>query len=320
MVNINLENNANIPLITIIVPVYNIEDYIGKCLDSLLKQSYRNLEIIIIDDGSTDGSGVICDQYVKIDKRVKIIHQKNSGVSEARNLGIQCAQGEYLIFVDGDDYVSNNYVRVLINGILNNNVGLYCADYFLDNGKITLHSLNNKSELILDQTEGINMLHQSSGFQGYLWNKIFVREIIIENKLKFQSGVKIWEDMLFCLQYMKCINKIGYIKYPIYFYVQRAGSAVNDVRTWEENTHLKAIELMWNEVKNYEGDFKNYVRNFYANDLVGGLGKTESERNIEIIKHKIYFIEELNGRLSKKHKIKLLLFKYFPRILCKLYK
>ena len=99
--------------VSIIVPVYNVEKYIEKCLNSLISQSYRNIEIILIDDGSKDNSGKICDKYKKKDPRIKVIHKENAGVSEARNSGIQKATGKYLCFVDADDFVMNDYIKYL---------------------------------------------------------------------------------------------------------------------------------------------------------------------------------------------------------------
>ena len=294
--------------VSIIIPVYNIEKYIKKCVKSLLEQTYQNFEIIIINDGSTDRSGEICEQCKECDSRIKVIHKNNTGVSEARNIGIQKAQGDFIVFVDGDDYVSGDYISILLEGILIDNVDLFCADFFIVNeGNAVTHSLNTNESIVLSRNQAIDMLGDKRYFQGYLWNKIFIRQVILDNNIFFHKDIKIWEDMLFCLEYIKCINRIGYIKKPIYYYVQRDYSAVNSPNTWLSFGYLDSIKLIWEEIQFHNGEFKEYIRNFYANALVGSLGKTESDK--KKIKKQIKCLKEINGRLTVKHTVKLWLFK-----------
>ena len=101
-------------LISVIVPIYNVEEYLNECVDSILNQTYKNLEIILVDDGSTDKSGIICDDYAKIDSRIKVIHKKNGGLSDARNVGIDRALGEFIIFIDSDDYIDHSMCEILL--------------------------------------------------------------------------------------------------------------------------------------------------------------------------------------------------------------
>ena len=115
-------------MISIIIPIYNVEKYLEKCLDSILNQTYKNLEIILIDDGSTDNSPNICNSYCEKDKRIKIIHKNNEGVSSARNKGIELSKGKYIVFIDSDDYVSNEHIEVLYDCIISNNVDLVISN------------------------------------------------------------------------------------------------------------------------------------------------------------------------------------------------
>ena len=110
--------------ISVIVPVYNVEKYLTKCVDSIMNQTYKDLEIILVDDGSTDNSGKICDEYVKKDKRFKVIHKKNGGLSDARNVGIKNSTGEYLSFIDSDDYIDNDMIECLYNACIKNNADI----------------------------------------------------------------------------------------------------------------------------------------------------------------------------------------------------
>lgn len=314
----NEENTSE--LISIIIPAYNIEEYILRCLESLAVQSYRNFEAIIIDDGSQDKTGSICDKFALIDKRFRVIHRSNSGVSSTRNLGVEAAKGKYILFVDGDDYVTIDYISTLFQIIALNEVEMGCADYYVQNDNIIETASSGSNEIMfMNEKEAINLLVDKTKFQGYLWNKIFVREIIIRNKITFEKGVKIWEDMLFCLHYLTFIKRIAYIRHPIYYYVQRKGSAMNNPAIWNECTHLSALEYMWTLGKLYEGAFKEYIRDFYSNALVGLLGKT-GFREVTTIRACINKINNLNGRLSNKNKMKTFLFRIAPRLMLKIYR
>lgn len=299
------------PLVTVIIPAYNTEKYISKCLDSILVQSYQELEIIILDDGSEDETNKICQKYAEIDKRIIFISKENTGVSDTRNVGIHNAKGKYIIFVDSDDYVDPNYVEVLVKEVENENIQMACVEYFCVKGKIeNVHEsmLLKDEKKIIRGTDAINLLHEKKAFQGYLWNKIFEKNIIINENILFDSKIKIWEDMLFCLKYLTKIEKVAYINKPVYYYVQRENSAINDDNVWNENTQSIALEEMWKIVVSMEGKFHNYIRDYYANDLAGILGKPRYQDE-KIIKDILIKIDELGADLSLKHKIKINIFK-----------
>lgn len=298
--------------ISIIIPVYNIEKYIEKCLMSVKEQTYSDFEVLLVDDGSTDNTGKICDIFSEEDYRFKVFHKKNEGVSTARNFGLKKAKGRYISFVDGDDYLDKDYLKVLVKYMNDENVDLTCVDFYIDSQKeIDTESLNNTDLYTLSKKDAINQLCDKKGFQGYLWNKLFKRRIIEENNIYFDERIKIWEDMLFCLKYLTHCHKIAYVRKPLYYYVQRKDSAMGNSSIWKENTQVYALEQMWDIVKNYDGGFKEYIRDFYANDLIGRLFKNKNESYIDI-KHKIKLIDELNGRLTFKHKIKIVIIKLFP--------
>ena len=133
------------PLVTIIIPVYNVEKYLPKCLDSIINQTYNHLEIIIVDDGSKDSSGLICDEYALKDQRIKVLHKKNGGLSSARNAGLDIAKGDYIMFVDSDDYVESHYCEVPLKHALEKNVRIVSFGYnkiFID-GNILKRKTNN---------------------------------------------------------------------------------------------------------------------------------------------------------------------------------
>ena len=311
----------NETLVSIIIPVYNVENYIEKCLRSITKQRYPYFEAIVVNDGSTDDTLKICTKFASKDTRFHIVDKRNEGVSAARNLGLLRAQGMYICFVDGDDYLDENYLNVLTRYITSDKkIDLVCTDYFLETDKrITTYSPQMAAPVLLSNKEAIDRLNDKHLYQGYLWNKIFKREIISNNNITFDTRVKIWEDMLFCLKYLTHSNKIFYVRIPLYYYVKRKDSTINNPFIWKEGTHQYALEQMWSIVKNYDGNFKEYIRNFYANFLVGQLCKNEKDSYTDI-QRQISKIESLHGILTFKHKFKILLVKIFPSFIIKIYK
>lgn len=297
--------------VSVIVPAYNTEKYISKCLKSLIGQSYREIEIILINDGSTDGTLSICRKFENKDKRIKIIDKVNSGVSDSRNIGLKEATGKYVVFVDSDDYMDDEYISTLVSTIERNNAQLACIEYFIvdENTKVKHESIlkegNNKC---LKAKEAIDLMIDKHAYQGYLWNKIFIKDILIKNNILFDERIKIWEDMLFCLKYLMNVDTVNYVNIPLYYYVQRSSSAMGMCTNWSENTHTVALDEMWKLTKNETGVFHDYIRDYYANDLAGMLGKGEFKEK-EKFKEIIKLIESLDAKLSMKHKVKISLFK-----------
>lgn len=208
-------------LVSVIVPVYNVEKKLDRCIDSIVKQTYRNIEIILVDDGSIDLSGKICDYYGSQDSRVVVYHQKNCGVSEARNQGLNLATGKYICFIDSDDYVENNYVEKLYDLIMIKDVdlGVCNINYIYSNG------LNHEVSI------GINIIDFSSISRKtflelnkkYLlyspYNKIFKSRIIKENQIRFPSNISYGEDLIFNLKYLKYVKMIKYSRGIRYNYI-----------------------------------------------------------------------------------------------------
>ena len=295
-------NNSNVDLVSIIIPVYNSDKYILNCLNSLKYQSYSNIEVIIVNDGSNDATLEICQKFLSSDNRFSLLSIQHRGVSYARNFGINVSKGKYIIFIDSDDFVSENYVWTLVESIKKYNTDLVCADYYIvDDSSIRKDCIEKKPE-IFDNITAINLLHKEDFFRGYLWNKIFIKEIIVNNNLYFDTDIKIWEDMLFCLEYMLCIKKVVYIRKKIYYYVIHSKSTMNDKTIWNEQTQLKALKKMWNLLQPIDGEFKEYIRDKYANYLVGLLGKSFFNNEEKII----IFVKNLHGRLTFKHCLKFL--------------
>lgn len=204
--------------LSIIVPVYNAEGCVAQCIDSILAQSFRDIELILVDDGSKDGSGAICDKYAERDQRVKVIHQENAGVSAARNAGLKAAQGEWVTFVDSDDVVLDCFLDSLVNAVAKDNrIDLaYCGYAIIDKSasiksyKSGAYIGQEKMHELLSKT---NLLYRCSP-----WAKLFRRSIIVDKGLQFDVNLSISEDRLFLYKYLIHVNGIAVTSQVGYLY------------------------------------------------------------------------------------------------------
>ncbi len=218
----------NEPLISVIVPVYNVEHYIKRCVDSILAQTYTNLEIILVDDGSTDNSGKICDEYAMTDLRVRVIHIDNNGQSEARNLGMNKAKGYYFAFVDSDDYIAIDYISYLyeIMQIHQAQISIcgYCKIGENNSDKKDKKIILDKETKVYDSKEGILQLLYQRGILTVVWGRLFKAELFRE--INFPKG-KLHEDVAVLYKLFDIANKIACGDQKKYFYFQRVGSTMN---------------------------------------------------------------------------------------------
>ncbi len=203
-----------LPLISIIVPVYNVEKYIEKCILSILEQTYKNIEIIIIDDGSTDNSGKLLDVLEKKDQRIKVIHKDNAGVSAARNDGIDMARGKYVIFVDGDDYISNDFVEYMLN--LAESGADFCLSTkcYTKNTELQIENDNIKQYSPADATA---LLLSCKVIVG-CWNKIYKRSFLNENNIKFSTSLFYGEGLSFITTVAQLSNFVTVGNRKVYYY------------------------------------------------------------------------------------------------------
>ena len=249
-------------LISIIIPIYNSEKYLKNCLDSLLQQSFENFEALLINDGSTDRSDEICDEYAEKDSRFKVYHKGNSGVSAARNFGLEKAQGEWIWFVDSDDYIRNDALDVLQSAIEKNDTDSMMFGYQKINliGKSIYQFPEKGNTILLNQSDALKNLYKSSfyPYQGYVWSKVFKKSVINDFGIRFDENIYFNEDRLFCFEYFSKTKKnITYILEDLYFYLEAPDSAMN-LLTKAYNpkfeTDIQAYLLMQEIVK--KGNFK----------------------------------------------------------------
>ncbi len=209
------------PKISVIVPVYNVEKYLNRCVDSILNQTFEDFELILVNDGSPDNCGNICDEYAQKDNRVKVIHKKNGGVSSARNAGIDTAQGEYIMFVDSDDWINENMLNDMYN----------MPDSDMKVSSIRMIGKDNSTEYIIDT----KMYTQEDLLIGFFseafpiiclcgpWCKLYKKDIIFNNAIRFNEYMSLGEDTYFNLNYIKHCKSI-YTSEQIYYYYMRENS------------------------------------------------------------------------------------------------
>ena len=219
-------------LISVIVPVYNVEPYLKECISSILHQTHNALQVILIDDGSTDGSGEICDQFAKRDDRIEVIHQKNAGVSVARNAGLQRAIGKFVIFTDSDDKLpATAYQDLLEAWTGEDSLVIGRMQYINEEGEKLKLSPEFEISKIDTNTFTRELLEEKKfSYLGYLCDKLFVRNVIVENSLTFNPVIQLNEDRLFILQYSFFCKKVAFCNRIIYLYRQRSDSAIGETR------------------------------------------------------------------------------------------
>ena len=247
--------------VSVIVPVYNVRRYLNNCIKSLIVQTFRDIEIILVDDGSTDGSSEICDEWAIKDVRIKVIHQKNQGVSVARNNGLAKAVGDWVSFVDGDDYVVENMIAELLEETnKSERIDLVIGSYYtVKNEKIREeHFFEGKK--ILDLAEKDILVKMAVGIDvfglngetnvGVPWSKLYRKEIV--NEVRFQNGLKRMQDTVFNLSVFRIANKIGYIDIPLYYYRINSESAVRRYSEDFEHTAEDIITALTQQIYEYD--------------------------------------------------------------------
>ena len=210
-------------LVSVIIPAYNIEDYIGRCLDSIISQTYKNLEIIVVDDGSRDHTGEILDNYAKKDRRIKVIHKENGGVSSARNKGIEAAEGDYIGFIDGDDLIESEMYKTLVDLLEEENADIAHCGYQMVFPDRVDYYYNTGKKKIQTTEEGLKDLLSGEMIEPGLVNKLYKKELI--KNCRLDETVKINEDLLMNYQLFKLSQKSVYYDITPYSYMIRSSSA-----------------------------------------------------------------------------------------------
>ena len=259
-------------LISIIIPVYKVEKYLEKCIQSVINQTYENLQIILVDDGSPDNCGKICDEYAKKDHRIEVIHKSNGGLSDARNKGLEIAKGEYIGFVDSDDYIEADMYEVLYNLLKQYNADVsICNFYTVSQGKISIKNADNG----INEYNRIEILKEillDRNIQSYAWNKLYKKELFDE--IKYPIGKK-YEDIGTTFYSLEKCNKVVVTGKSEYYYINRQDSIVNNVT---ESTITDYIELIMQRYDYIEENIKELSS--YNKDYLKRILKT-AEKDIK---------------------------------------
>lgn len=259
-------------LISLIIPVYKVEKYLEKCIQSVINQTYENLQIILVDDGSPDNCGKICDEYAKKDHRIEVIHKSNGGLSDARNKGLEIAKGEYIGFVDSDDYIEADMYEVLYNLLKQYNADVsICNFYTVSQGKISIKNADNG----INEYNRIEILKEillDKNVQSYAWNKLYKKELFDE--IKYPIGKK-YEDIGTTFYLLEKCNKVVVTGKSEYYYINRQDSIVNNVT---ESTITDYIELIMQRYDYIEENIKELSS--YNKDYLKRILKT-AEKDIK---------------------------------------
>ena len=302
--------------ISIIIPIYKVEDYISKCIKSVIAQSYHNLEIILIDDGSPDRCGDICDDYAERDSRIRVIHRQNGGISAARNSGLEVATGEYVLFVDSDDYIHPDMVERMHDVALNKQADVVVCDYVKVNEDEEIE-IPEESRQVIDITEDnrLNyMLGETKIIFTVVWNKLYKRKLF--QNIRFPEG-KLHEDEFVTYKLLHSAGKVCYLKDAFYYYVQRTSSIMGEGINLKTLQRLDAFQerMLFYQKRNmqdYYYQMLNHYRYFLNDFIKNGYGKRK-----ELKPYKEYYRKQIRKYVWKlnaclKTKIGFILFALSP--------
>ncbi len=255
--------NTEETLVSIIVPVHNSQEYLTRCVDSILGQEYQNIELILADDGSTDASASLCDSYRARDPRVRVLHKPATGVSDTRNRALDMARGTYIQFVDSDDWISPEATRLLVRSMERNHCDMVISDFYRVSGEHFVHKGDISDTHVLTREEFSSFMIENPAdfYYGVLWNKLFKKEIIDRCQIRMDVEISWCEDFLFNLEYIRHAHSFLALQAPIYYYVKRKGSLVS-----QSFSVGQAIRMKLNIFEYYQEFYKDiYDQEDYKN-------------------------------------------------------
>lgn len=250
--------------ISVIVPVYNTEKYLEKCLDSISSQTYSNLEIIVVDDGSKDNSAYVYNKFKQKDSRVVIICKNNGGLSDARNYGIIHSTGEYICFIDSDDYIEVDYIEKMYNAIEKYNADICCCGKIIET-KNKSNYVNTKNEFVVNSVEALKLYLQKKEIDNSAVDKLYKR--ILFDHIRFPIG-KYYEDIGTVYKLFIASNNIVHIKNPLYHYVMREQSISHERYSEKQLDSLYMTKEAVNDIMRLYPQLKEYATAYYALELV----------------------------------------------------
>lgn len=311
--------------VSIVVPIYNAELYLKETLESVFEQTFKNYELLLINDGSTDKSEIICKSYLKKDPKAHYFYKNNSGVSETRNYGIGVARGKYICFIDADDILDKNYLKDFIDIFNKNDVELCCCKFktFKNQNGLLINNSTDKFYHKYNDSENYDIIF--SDYSGYLWNKMFITSIIKDNDIIFDKNIGMMEDMLFIFKYLEFIKNSICINNENYLYRITDNSASKKLTNIKWFSLFKALDYMLNNRSLYSDKIYNILCFYYLFYLCNAKFRLKYIKNnnehISIAKdlrERNKKFKELYKYLNLKQKIKIFIYKNFNYISFKL--
>ena len=293
-------------LVSIIVAVYNVDKYIEECLLSLVNQDYKNIEILIINDGSTDNSQKIIDEFTSKYDNIISYQKENGGVSSSRNLGLKHAKGEYILFVDGDDIIKTDMIHNMVNTIEQDNTDLVCCGYYYlytDGTKEADFPKENK--MFVNKAKSLLFLEDS--LKGVVWNKLYKKNVIDTYKLSFDENIKIGEDIVFTVNYLGKLKEISLINKPLYYYRMRKSSALN----YQNEKDLSLFEAI-KQVYNIDSKMEENMEEYYATMYFKYERLLKKTSNLQNVKNLSFIKTIINPRISLNSKKYIIAYKILP--------
>ena len=296
--------------VSVIIPVYNVKEYVEKCVETVIKQTYSNLEIILVDDGATDGSGEICDKLACKDQRIEVIHKKNGGLSDARNAGLKVVTGEYYLFVDSDDWISVNMVKRLVDCAEKEDADIVSCGFFDVMKDEIINIPDNLDVQNLNREEALKSILEGQ-IRDYAWNKIYKRQVF--DGLSYPVG-RNYEDMATTYKAFLKAQKVSVLSESLYYYIQREGSISNSENKYKIlKNKYDALISHYERIEIISSDFPNLrnlcIRNFYDRvnsfmDYAFLSYKEKSEQKTKMIQETIWCMKKYYEEIQKDNKYK----------------
>ena len=307
-------------LISVIVPVYKVEKYLDKCVKSIVNQTYENLEIILIDDGSPDNCPAICDSWAQKDSRVKVIHKPNGGVSSARNAAPDIASGDYIGFVDSDDWIEPDMYEILIKNAEKYNAEISRCAGFFDYGDRSECFSETQSVTIFEGRELVKSIVSDSSYAN-LWTGIYKKALF--DSVCFDSDIAIGEDWLMNYWLNKAANRKVVVKAHKYHYIQRESSALHRDDAIIYSDMIKVIDIFWNNEFSdnlFKSELSIIYSNFVSHYINYMISKNQKNDKFKAVQNDLRSkYKDLCG-ISRKRKLQLFIISYFPHLYTLIYK
>lgn len=289
-------------LISVIVPVYNVAEILLKSLDSILCQTYRNLEIILIDDGSTDESGQICDDAGEKDSRIIVIHKRNGGLSSARNAGIKIANGECLLFVDSDDWLESNMIEVLLSKLIKDKSDLAICGIYVTDGLLEAKMEWFQEDCIMDGKDALEALINNDIITSHAWNKLYRRELF--DNIEFPHG-KLYEDVRIMHRIFERCKCISICSEYGYYYFQRKQSITNNQSFQRKLEYIESFATRYYDLIDQYPEYKEIlIKNIVVSSVLvlsqGSISSAEKKKYSKEIKDLLVFLKDKDVKNSVK--------------------